>query len=85
MQIRIILQCFASFHAVSSLQVAQVLRMLQYPQDRSTAMVVMWSRIEDGGGIYTAFQALSLEEQGQVGRESTGICRGGADWRSRAW
>ena len=66
MQIRIILQCFASFHAVSSLQVAQVLRMLQYPQDRSTAMVVMWSRIEDRGGIYNAFQSLSLEEQGQV-------------------
>ncbi|GAX72927.1 hypothetical protein CEUSTIGMA_g382.t1 [Chlamydomonas eustigma] len=65
-QIRITLQCFASFNDVSSTQVLSILRALKYEQDRCSAMVTLWARIVDRPGIYNNFQALNVEEQRQV-------------------
>ena len=65
-QIRITLQCFASYHAISGQQMESILRSLPYEQDRCTAMVVLWSKVVDREGIHGAFTALSQEEQGQV-------------------
>jgi hypothetical protein len=66
MQIRITLQCFASYHAVSGHQLERILRALPFEQDRCTAMVVLWSRVVDREGIYDAFATLTEKEQGQV-------------------
>lgn len=65
-QIRILLQCFVSKHAISSVQLDRVLRALRYEQDRCSAMVTLWPHVIDRAGLYTPFQTLSAEEQRQV-------------------
>ncbi|GAX83706.1 hypothetical protein CEUSTIGMA_g11131.t1 [Chlamydomonas eustigma] len=65
-QIRITLQCFASFHYVTSDQVLEILKRLRFEQDRCSALVTLWARIIDRPGIYNIFQVLSVVEQRQV-------------------
>ena len=65
-QIRITLQCFACYNAVSSEQMRKIFKALRYETDRCTAAVVLWSRTIDREGIYEAFRELSPVEQRQV-------------------
>ena len=72
-QVRITLQCFASYHAVSSDQMQRILRALRYEVDRCTATVVLWSRCINREGIYDAFRELSQVEQRQVWNATGGF------------
>lgn len=64
--IRVTLQCFAAYKAVSCNGLSRVLSMLRNEQDRCSAFVCFWSRIADRQNIPAVYQLLKPDEQRQV-------------------